>query len=88
MRPDGPEILPRGGFSTKFGVKTGKMNTATRRNRFYAKTAFRTDEREPILVKIVFVLLHVRFTARRRQLIAFPGMVPEITSSYGGIWGL
>ena len=35
--PDGAEILSRGGFSTKFGVETGKMNTAARRNRFYAK---------------------------------------------------
>ena len=36
LRPDGAENFTRGGFSTKFCVETGKMNTAARRNRFYA----------------------------------------------------
>ena len=33
----GAEILSRGEFSTKFGVETKKINTAARRNQFYAK---------------------------------------------------
>ena len=49
------------------------------------KTAFRTDEIGPILKRNGFVLLHLRFTARRRQLTAFSGMILEIASSYGGI---
>ena len=49
------------------------------------KPTFRTDEMGPISGKYGFVLLHLRFTARRRQLTALPGIILEFTSSYGGI---
>ena len=49
------------------------------------KTAFRTDEMGPISGKYGFVLLHLRFTARRRRLTLFPAIILEVTSSYGGI---
>ena len=52
------------------------------------ETASRTNEIGPILVKNNFVLMHLRFTPRRRKLTAFPEMVMEITSSCGGIWDL
>ena len=35
--PRWAEIISRGGFSTKFGAEAGKMNIATRINRFYTK---------------------------------------------------
>ena len=50
------------------------------------KTASRTDGMAHILGENGFFLTHLRFKPRRRQLTAFPGMVLEITSSYGGIW--
>ena len=37
LRADWAEFLSQGRFSTKFGVETGKMISATRRNRSYAK---------------------------------------------------
>ena len=46
------------------------------------KTAFRTHEMGPILGKNGFVLLHLRFTARRRQLTIFPRMILEITYEF------
>ena len=52
------------------------------------KTASRTNKTAPVLLKNGFVLMRLRFTPCRRQLTAFPGLVLEITSSYGGIWGL
>ena len=52
------------------------------------KAAYRTDEMGPISGKYGFVLLRLRFTARRRQLTAFPGIILECTSSYGGIRSL
>ena len=47
LRPDGADILSRSEFSTKFGVETGKMNTATRRNRFYTKLCSERMKRHP-----------------------------------------
>ena len=52
------------------------------------KAAFRTDEMGPISGKYGFVLLRFRFTTRRRQLTAFPAIILEFTSSYGGIRSL
>ena len=52
------------------------------------KAAYRTDEMGPISGKYGFVLLRLRFTARRRRLTLFPAMILEITSSYGGIRSL
>ena len=49
LRPIGAEILSRGGFSTKFGVETGKMNSAARRNRFYAKRRSERTKWDPFL---------------------------------------
>ena len=42
----------------------------------------------PCLEKNGFVLLHLRFTACRRQLTAFPAIILEFTSSYGDIRSL
>ena len=52
LRPDWAEILSRGRFSTKFGVETGKMNSATRRNRFYAKRRPERMKRHPVWRKM------------------------------------
>ena len=49
LRPIGAEILSRGGFSTEFGVETGKMNSAARRNRFYAKRRTERTKWDPFL---------------------------------------
>ena len=52
------------------------------------KTASRTDETAPVLDKNGFFHVRLRFTPSRRQLTAFPAVILEIPSSYGGIWDL
>ena len=52
LRPDWAECFSRGGFSTKLGVETGKMISATRRNRFYAKRRPERMKRHPVWTKM------------------------------------
>ena len=40
------------GYSTKFGVETGKMNSSARRNRFYAKRRLERTKWDPFLKKM------------------------------------
>ena len=56
----GSENPSRGVFSTKSGVETGKMNTATRRNRFCAKRRPERMKRRRFRLKSGSTLLFMR----------------------------
>ena len=80
MRPDGAKIILRGGFSTKFGVETGKMNTAARRNRFYAKRRPERTKWDPFLKKWVRSVAFAFYGA--------PASVDGISRNHSGIYEL
>ena len=64
------------------------MNSAARRNRLYAKRRSERTKWDPFLEKHGFVLLRLRFKARRRRLTLFPPIILEVMSSYGSIRSL
>ena len=81
----GSEISSRSVFSTKSDVETGKMNTAARRNRFYAKRRTERMKRRGFGQKSGSSYYLCVVAGLRSNLRRFATLIPEVESPDGRI---